>query len=135
MSDVAAGTLADANPLAGQHIVDVHKGIMGCHSQVLPRVCNTQDECSPNSRRPTRFKEPTEARQIPSGTLGETDVRDEFFPVMEGDHVLQCVGVHHQETAVVQTHCQSFTVRGEGAATPACQVTHTQVTLAQTAGV
>lgn len=52
-------------------------------------------------------------------TLGEADVRDELPAVVEGHHVLQRVGVDHQEAAVVQTHRQSFAVGGEGATAPA----------------
>lgn len=40
----------------------------------------------------------------PGITLAEPDIRDDLFAVMEGHHVLQGVGIHHQETAVVQTH-------------------------------
>lgn len=36
--DVAAGSFTDAHSLTGQDVVDVHKGIMGCNSQVFPRV-------------------------------------------------------------------------------------------------
>lgn len=38
VGDIAAGSFTDADPLAGQHVVDVYKGIMGRHSQVLARV-------------------------------------------------------------------------------------------------
>lgn len=53
-----------------------------------------------------------------SGTLGEADVGDEFSAVVECHHVLQSVGVDHQEAAVVQADSQSFTIRREGTAPP-----------------
>lgn len=55
---------------------------------------------------------------VSSGTLGEADVGDELSAVVEGHHVLQSVGIHHQEAAVVQADRQSFTVRREGTAPP-----------------
>lgn len=38
-------------------------------------------------------------------TLRESDVRDDLLPVVKGHHILQRVSVHHQKTAVIQTHC------------------------------
>lgn len=55
---------------------------------------------------------------VRSGTLGEADVRDELPAVVEGHHVLQRVGVHHQEAAVVQPHRQGLAVGREGTAAP-----------------
>lgn len=36
VGDVAGGTFANANPLAGEDVVNIHKVIVGSHSQVLP---------------------------------------------------------------------------------------------------
>lgn len=38
VSDVASGSFADADSLAGQDVVDVHKRVVRGHSQVLPRI-------------------------------------------------------------------------------------------------
>ena len=35
VSDVAGGTLADANTFAAQHVVNVDEVVVRCHSQVL----------------------------------------------------------------------------------------------------
>lgn len=37
--DVARSTFADADPFACEHVVNVHKVVVGGHGQVLPCVC------------------------------------------------------------------------------------------------
>lgn len=71
-----------------------------------PLICNGE-----------RFRRDPE--QMRGGqTWGEAKVSDDVFAVVEGHHVLQSVGVDDEEAAVIETHCQGFAVRREGAAAP-----------------
>ena len=57
-------------------------------------------------------------------TWGEADVGDGVAAMVEAQQILQRVGVHHQDAAVAQAHCQRLPVGREGAAAAAWR-THT----------
>ena len=54
-------------------------------------------------------------------TWRESDIGDDVLAVVEGHQVLQGVGVHDEEAAVVQAHRQGLAVGGETAAAPPCR--------------